>query len=334
MTLKRRSAFTVVEMLVVISIIAILAGLLLPAVGAARENGRRINCVNNLKQIAMAAVAFGTSKNNLPPSRSWPSRATNSDNSTIPTNGQLPDAADPTKSYTWVQGMLSELGNQDVAATLDAMAGGQAAYGVRLNLLVCTSDTHEDEAEALLDYGMNAGRINVNANGTTNHDWAANGGTHDALRRQADYGDFRASRMTMSRLVDGTSNTIAFAENVYLHTWNINGSTIPAAMGITEFHSGIIWEDITATGFPIFDETKSVNDGWEYAYPTSRHPGVFNMSMWDGSTRTVSNNINYTVYGRLMSSEGRRCQDPGSASFVPPGPYPAWQALPLSGVDF
>src|SRR5262245_6177139 len=63
-----RAAFTVVEMLVVISIIAVMMALLLPAVQAARESGRRLSCGNNLKNLSLAVTQFETSKQQLPPS--------------------------------------------------------------------------------------------------------------------------------------------------------------------------------------------------------------------------------------------------------------------------
>lgn len=66
---KKRNGFTLVELLIVIAIIGILIGLLLPAVQAAREAARRMQCVNNLKQLGLALQSYHDAYNSLPAAR-------------------------------------------------------------------------------------------------------------------------------------------------------------------------------------------------------------------------------------------------------------------------
>lgn len=75
---KTRWAFTLIELLVVIAIIAILAGMLLPSLGKAKEAGRRIACVNNLRQLALSMTMYADDNEGRYPVRSgvvrWPHR--------------------------------------------------------------------------------------------------------------------------------------------------------------------------------------------------------------------------------------------------------------------
>jgi type II secretory pathway pseudopilin PulG len=117
----RVPAFSLVELLVVMFVIAILVAILLPATQAVRESARRVRCQNNLRQIALSVLNYESATGSLPPSAiNLPAR------------------------HSWLTKMLSHLGEYSVLQQLDLRKpwmhpDNQAAISARIPLLVCTT---------------------------------------------------------------------------------------------------------------------------------------------------------------------------------------------------
>jgi prepilin-type N-terminal cleavage/methylation domain-containing protein/prepilin-type processing-associated H-X9-DG protein len=129
MTRRRRRGFTLIELLVVISIIGILVGLLLPAINAAREAGRRAKCQSNMRNVVLGILGYVNNKQTFPPSGEFGEDATTlkdlnaSPQVNDPVNSVisaqfLPGAAGTgrtgTPMYSWVVPILPYLDNQEL----------------------------------------------------------------------------------------------------------------------------------------------------------------------------------------------------------------------------
>ncbi len=170
-----RRGFTLVELLVVITIIGILISLLLPAVQNARESARRLQCSNNLHQLGIALSNYHTNFGKFPPSSVW--RV----NKVFDTSQISTQAVNGPFFENWVILILPQLDNQNLKNSFDltqtlggtqAAAVNQTARGTQLSSMLCPSDSSSNQRAFMgsgspktTQLGDNWARGNYAANG-------------------------------------------------------------------------------------------------------------------------------------------------------------------------
>ena len=329
----RRRGFTLIELLVVIAIIAITIALLLPAVQAAREAARRMQCLNNLKQLGLAMHNYESTNGAFPPSMV----SAGTGNKAVWTNGWSAQA----RALPYCeQGSLFNTANfsvwkEDPPNTTTIM--------MTVSFLVCPSDpntgvsSHDYGLSGITNYGVNQG------------DWFVWGGFSGPFNRNA-FGMNRARRI--AEFIDGTSNTLLAAE-VKANQPASNCRTVPLSkitdpnnvppptadpytvapdyafcpLYLNEFHTE--WSDGNAhaggftTAWPpnkkvvgnipenlgLDLDLNGLNEelgGPSFAAITSRsyHPGGVNVLMADGSAKFVKSSVDGFTWRALGTVAG------------------------------
>jgi prepilin-type N-terminal cleavage/methylation domain-containing protein/prepilin-type processing-associated H-X9-DG protein len=225
---RARRGFTLIELLVVIAIIAVLIALLLPAVQAAREAGRRINCVNNLKQMGLALQNYHSAIGCFPSGQVFGCQG-------IPCTGGFPwSPHSQMLSYLEQQPLFNSINfslSPAAQITVYAGAANSTALNVQLNTFICPSDGLSPAYSGLVTYGgvTRAGVYDFDVNyagsiGTTIANFNYGAGQSPSGQTTGIFGfDNYTSKnvpvYNMTSVTDGTSNTVAFAETL------VGGST-------------------------------------------------------------------------------------------------------------
>jgi prepilin-type N-terminal cleavage/methylation domain-containing protein/prepilin-type processing-associated H-X9-DG protein len=325
---RLQGGFTLVELLVVIAIIGILVALLLPAIQAAREAGRRISCGNNMHQLALACHEYHDTYTSLPISyvgaTSW--GVQNSGKSWI--TGVLPYMEQKSlyDKIAWIPSpsadshKIGPIGGTDTVNT--------PVYRTVIKPLLCPSDGDNGRGamniRADLDGNTRYGITNYKGCCGANWAWGINGalppqtledrqpapwpGSNHGLEQgngwvnrngnndQAAYHDF-------AFITDGTANTFLIGEAVpawsQWTTWcYINATTATCGIPLNFKHPNVL------SGAESMEQRRG---DWNNNYSFySRHPNGGQFAMCDGSVKFVPDTVDFTTYKRLATCAGGR----------------------------
>ena len=323
--MKKSRGFTLVELLVVIAIIGILVGLLLPAVQAAREAARRMQCSNNVKQLALAFHNYESTTKSLPinyatrgqlgfpnngpgianSGRSWMQMVlpyieqTNLYNKITFTVGLQPKNSAPTTPIG-----LNRIAAQTIVPAFLCPSDESNNSGILDNRSDLNETNAPADAWAVTNYkacagsNWNAGVFSWNNSGATgvggknpNQSDGLNLGNGVICSNQTNVN----APTRMRDIVDGTSNTYVLGEALagwsqWNWWYNPNAVTATCAIPLNR----------------VLKVPKNLGD-WPNNYSfASRHTGGGNFGLGDGSVRFVSDSIDtftYRAYATISSGE-------------------------------
>ncbi|MBP3960221.1 DUF1559 domain-containing protein [Gemmata sp. G18] len=321
-----RRAFTLIELLVVIAIIAILIGLLLPAVQKVREAAARLKCSNNLKQLGLALHNYEGTRGALPPSSvQTPTAAAMSglrDFQKVGTTGTL--NTDYAKHCFLAiilpyieQGNVLQQNGTVYDLRQDWFApNNQAAAATRIPTFECPSVSYEHKMNPILEpatYGSGwspatSDYMAVNRGNNRTAIWTAMGLTYpgdDGIKSVLGSNVFTP----LLTVTDGLSNTIMLAEaGARPQSWKFGvRQTDPTFMNGAWAHSG---NDIAVDGsnpaggtlsaaadVPAACSVNCANQGEIYAF----HTGGANVTLGDGSVRFLRKSISLVVLQKMCA---------------------------------
>ena len=311
----KRKGFTLIELLVVIAIIAILIGLLLPAVQKVREAAARMQCQNNLKQLGLASHNFENVYGFFPPGLNLPidggSGSIYSSNS-VYKSGLVGQPPFPNQFASWLMYVLPFIEQESIQKNINLYTreygncNGPNSIGAQVvKTFICPSDVLPQKVTTYTTggttyyFGMNS----YGANGGT-RSWYYTGITADGMFHYN-------SAITFNGISDGTSNTLLFGERYHKDPVYTNISTL----------GGWAWANFNAPQDYIFSTPLPVNYTLPVgtklgspAYPEndrqcnfgSGHTGGANFTFADGSVRflTLTSNADLPVLQALSTRAG------------------------------
>jgi prepilin-type N-terminal cleavage/methylation domain-containing protein/prepilin-type processing-associated H-X9-DG protein len=321
----RRSAFTLIELLVVIAIIAILIGLLLPAVQKVREAAARMQCANNLKQLALGAMNYAGANGdqfpagiNVPTSTQYPGQAGTLSGFAATLFGPAPL---PTQFVSWPEALFPyiEQGNLYNALNLtqrqyvNVDATGTKPGSQPVKTLLCPSDVGLGTGAVIGFDGFVWGMTSYDGcAGVGPFDFWQNWSTNTAVQGVF----FVNSKVRITDVTDGTSNTFFFAERYHRDPaydaafgGGGPGSTI-GTFGGWPWTNNFAMEDLTLSG-----GTQPINTQFQgttvdpfgdlrLSVYGSGHTGGANFAMVDGSVHFLSNSTSISVLAALSTRSG------------------------------